>query len=174
MKLDDVLSFLNTHEANRTIRSYYEYKSQALKYSVCVGLFQTLINLDLITTKHDVSQGGETFIINLKGRELLQKGQSTKDIHNDLKKRESLEIKILEGTIESYRTGKTATNLNKIQLIVTSILGIVSALTILFQCESNKISKRNLEVLEKAYQLELKNKALIDTIVVKLNSPLKN
>lgn len=173
--LDDALCYLYKHEANTTVKDYFNQLSESIQYSVCIGLFQTLLDFDLIDSKHDVTKGGETYIINLKGRDLLQKGKSTKDLHDDINKREELENKILKGTIESYQTSKEATNLNKYQLAVTIILGAVSALTILFQYQANKIAQKNLEISERAYKLELDNKNRIDTIFVKMNTqkPLK-
>lgn len=175
-KLDDILEFLKRKQG---YAGWLQYKTDVgarkdyimdtindnLSYA---GWCNSLLYWGLVDYKYD-GTNLHTYIINPKGLELLQNEKSTKDIHQEFKNKEDLEQKILKGTIESHEIGKTATKLNQFQLAVTIILGIVSAGTIYFQYEANKIAKKSVELSEKAYNLELDNKGKIDTIFVKMN-----
>jgi len=138
------------------------------------ALGNQLASLGLVNCIYNGNHGN-TYEITLKGLQVVGLGKSTKEIIEEQLKEEELKVKILEGTIESYKTSKKATRLNQYQLAVTITLGFVSALTIYFQWQANITSQKNLEISEKAYHLELDNKAKIDTIFVKMNTqkPLK-
>ncbi|QQT60990.1 hypothetical protein I6I97_17465 [Sphingobacterium multivorum] len=175
-KLDDILDFLKRYQGYAgwlqykiDVGSRKEYIMDTINDPISyAGWCNSLLYWGLVDYKYDGNKQ-HTYIINPKGLELLQNGKSTKDIHDEFKNKENLEQKILKGTIESHEIGKTATKLNKFQLAVTIILGIVSAGTIYFQYEANKIAKKSVELSERAYDLELDNKGKIDTIFVKMN-----
>lgn len=161
-KLDIILKYLNKSEGYRAWQQYNTYHFKVLKefdYSINENQFNYFCNLLLNFGLVDYQRGNHggsglhLYAINYKGITLLKEGKSTKDAYQDSIRKEQLETKILESTINSAR-------LNKIQLWVTITLGAVSAISILslfFQCEANKIAKRNLEIVEKTYQLELEN-----------------
>lgn len=177
-KLDDILKFLQRSQGYAGWSSYANYvrvRDNLLADTInndraYAGWCNSLLHWGLVDYRYNPNEL-HTFIITPKGLELLRNEKSTRDIHQEFLIRERLENRILEGTIESHQIGKIATKLNKLQLVVTVILGIVSAGTIFFQYESNQLTKRAIEVSEKAYALEMDNKDKIDTIFVKMKLP---
>jgi|SRR5690606_3724883 len=160
--LDTILNYLYISEGYKSHVNYNRYLSQESvnkENSISERRFNYYCNLLLNLGLVDYQRGNyggsglHLYVINHKGLDLINSGKSTSDAHNDIIKKEQLETKILESTISSAR-------LNKIQLWVTIILGAVSAISIaslFYQCEANKIAKRNLEIVERTYQLELEN-----------------
>lgn len=175
-KLDEILKYLKLTQGYCGWKSYQTYVmnrdniimdtiNDANSYA---GWCNTLLYWGLVDYKYDGNKL-HTYIINPKGLDLLNNEKSTRDVHEEFKKRENLENRILEGTIESHRISKTSTVLNKFQLAVTIILGSTTFASFYFQNESNKIAIKNHEIAEKIYQLELKNKESTDTIFIKQN-----
>lgn len=144
-------------------------KGQSLSDYSYAGWCNTLLHWGLVDYKFS-GNDGHTYIINPKGLDLLDSKKSTRKLHEEFKRREQLEDRILQGTIESHEIGKSATKLNGIQLAVTIILGLLTLFSFYFQNEANQIATRSLEIAEKAHQLELDNKKTIDSVVVIMSS----
>lgn len=180
-RLDDILNFLKISPGYKSSSSYKTYNRtsnnnldfELVNLSSYSGWGYSLLYYGLVGHKYSQHEG-DTFIINPKGIELILSNQSTRVVHEEYKKREKLEGKILEGTVESYRVAKSATFLNKIQLFITVLLALTTAVSIYFQFQANKIAQESLINSKTHYQLELKNKKIIDTIFVKMNSEFRN
>jgi len=182
-RLDDILKFLYKYSGYcgwTTYRDSSKYQNEKITDNLYIKNCSILQNFGLVENHKIGVIKINHFIITYKGIDLINSGKSTSDFHNELIKKEILEEKILETTLESHELSKLSTEiakqstrLNKRQLLVTGILGGVSIFSIIFQCESNKIAQRNLELVEKTYQLELKNKEINDTIIVRLENTKK-
>lgn len=175
-RLDDILYFLKISQGYKGSSSYKTYNMESnskldyrlVNLSSYSGWGFSLLYYGLVGHKSSLNDG-DLFIINPKGIELISNNQSTRIVHEEFKKREKLEVKILEGTVESYRVAKSATYLNKIQLWITLLLGLTTLGSIYFQFQANKIAEETLNHAMTNHQLELKNKKIIDTIFVKMN-----
>lgn len=171
--LDDILDYLKKQQGYKGWMSFHYYVGQRGTFTAgkridsnsYAGWCNTLLHWGLVDYKYDGNEK-HTYIINPKGLDLLNSDKSTRDIHNEFIRREKLEDRILEGTIESHAIGKSATKLNGIQLAVTIILGLLTLVSFYFQNEANQIATRSLKIAEKAHQLELDNKKTIDSVVV--------
>jgi|SRR5690606_25972713 len=157
--LDGILNYLKLEQGYRGWQSYHAYVSRQRNL-----LFDTinnqdsyshmgniLLNFGLVDYKFNGNHG-HTYIINYKGLDLINSGKSTRDAHEDIKRKEKLENAILRNNhISSYLGWFTLG------------LGLITSISVYFQYQANNLSKQNLEIAEKAYQLELKNKDVLDT-----------
>lgn len=96
------------------------------------------------------------YIITIKGRDLVSTGKSVQTVINEIKAKEILEKKILEGTANSFF-------LNRIQFAVTFILAISTLITLFFQYHSNQISRDMYEIEKKRFEIESLSEGKIDT-----------
>lgn len=101
------------------------------------------------------------YIITIKGRDLVATGKTVQAVIDELKKKEILQNRILEGTANSFC-------LNRIQFAVTSILAIATVITLFFQYCSYKISNDMYEIEKKRFEIELLNKQQIDATSKKI------
>lgn len=171
--LDKILTYLKEARGYESGKNYLSYIGGRNNFimealyseSYFAGCCNLLNQWGLVDYKYN-DNDGHIFSINPKGIDLVNSGKSTRDIHEEYKRREKLEDRILQGTIESHQIGKRATNLNIIQLVVTGILGIVTFFSLYYQNQANNIATKSLEIAEKAHQLELDNKKTIDSVVV--------
>lgn len=96
------------------------------------------------------------YIITIKGRDLVATGKTVQTVIDDIKAKEILEKRILEGTANSFF-------LNRIQFAVTFILAIATVITLFFQYCSYKISNDMYEIEKKRFEIELLSEGKIDT-----------
>lgn len=175
--LDYILVFLKRIQGYGGWEYFYHYvkernpftENKEIDSNSYAGWCNTLLHWGLVDYKYDGNYK-HTYIINPKGLDLVNSEKSTRQLHEEFKRREHLEDRILEGTIESHQIGKSATKLNGIQLAVTIILGLLTLFSFYFQNQSNEIASKSLEIAEKAHQLELDNKKTIDSVVVIMSS----
>lgn len=161
-KLDDILRFLRRNQGYEDWRGYANFVAArdniefdtVNTYESYAGWCNSVRNFGLVDYTYEGNS--HKYIINPKGLEVISSGVSTRDIHDNFKKRGNLEDKILQQTNHSFK-------LNTIQFIITAILaiGTIGSLVIQWRTFEMEKVKTELEIRDLKSRIDSIQKPII-------------